>query len=401
MKVLLVTTGSRGDVQPFAALARGLAGAGHVPTLAAPARFASLAAEHGVAFVGLDDSLFELQDELAARGSLAALTGASRARPAMRRFLADVADLVDVPADAVVYHPKTLAAPMVAEAQGVPSLAAQLIPLYPPTAAFAAPVLSRSVPRFANRASWRLVSAVEAPWRRTLRELRRDRLALGSPLVGLGERVAAGGALNAWSPRLLPAPDDWPAGSAPVGFWRLPAGDWQPTPALADFLAAGEPPVYVGFGSMVDRHAAELGETVRDGLRRAGRRGVVATGSGALEIERSDDILVVDQVPHDWLFPRVAAAVHHGGIGTVAAALEAGVPQVVRPFLGDQPFWARRVAELGVGVGWSGGPDALAAALAAALERAPAAGAAARDCATEDGVGVAVARIEQLAGRTG
>jgi sterol 3beta-glucosyltransferase len=95
---------------------------------------------------------------------------------------------------------------------------------------------------------------------------------------------------------------------------------------------------------MHDRDAAAATALVLDALRRAGQRGVLQTGWGALgEVPRSDRVFPVGPVPHDWLFPRVAAAVHHGGAGTVAAALRAGVPSVLVPFMADQPFWARRV----------------------------------------------------------
>ncbi|MCW4457424.1 glycosyltransferase [Microbacterium sp. MPKO10] len=397
MKALLVTTGSRGDVEPFVALARGLADAGHHPTLAAPARFLELAAEHDVAFIALDDSLFELQSSLAHRGTFAAFTGAARAKSALRLFLADVADLADHATDVVVYHPKTLAAPLVAERLGVPSIAVQLIPLYQPTAAFPSPLLSFPIPRALNRLTWRMSSAIEAPWRGMLRTLHRDRLALSTPLTGIADRIAADGALNAWSPHLLPAPTEWPASAEPLGFWRLPGAADEPAPELVDFLSNGEPPVYVGFGSMTSTHPDAVGAAIRDGLRRAGRRGVVVTGAGAVELEGDDSILVLDHVSHDWLLPRTAVAVHHGGVGTVGAALTAGVPQVIRPFLGDQQFWAKRVADIGVGVRLRRlTAESLAAAIAAAetcTPRARALGDSIR--ARDDGVVQAVRQIEQ------
>lgn len=396
VKALLVTTGSRGDVEPFVALAGGLRKAGHAPTLAAPARFAELAETHDIAFVALDDSLFELQDELARQGALAAVTGARRAKPALRRFLLDVADLAEYETDVVVYHPKTLAAPMAAERQGVPAIAAQLLPLYQPTYAFPAPLLAHRTPHWLNRATWPLVGAIEAPWCGLLRDIRRNRLGLTTPLVGIAERIATGGVLNAWSPHLLPAPAEWREADAPLGFWRLPPGEWHPPQLLVDFLAAGEAPIYVGFGSMRSRHPAVLGATIRDGLRRAGRRGIVVTDGGAVELESSDDVLVMEHVPHDWLLPQVSVAVHHGGVGTVAAALSAGVPQVVKPFLGDQPFWARRVQALGVGtILGSSTTEGLADAIARADGAASDARRLAQGVAQEDGIGAAVARIER------
>ncbi|WP_167132879.1 glycosyltransferase [Paramicrobacterium chengjingii] len=397
MDALLVTTGSRGDVEPFVALARGLADAGHSPTLAAPARFRALAEAHDVAFFAVDDSLFELQDTLAHKGTFAALTGAARAKSALKLFLADVADLASDANDVVVYHPKTLASPLVAERLGVPSIAVQLIPLYQPTTAFPSPLLSVPVPRAMNRVSWRLSSAIEAPWRGMLRTLHRDRLGLSTPVVGIADRVAADGALNAWSSHLLPAPADWPASAAPLGFWRLPASSESPAPKLVEFLNDGEPPVYVGFGSMVSKHPDAVGAAIRDALRRIGRRGVVVTGAGAVELEGDDSILVLDHVSHDWLLPRTAVAVHHGGVGTVGAALSAGVPQVIRPFLGDQQFWAKRVVEIGAGVRLRQlTAESLVEAIVAAESCAPRARAHADSIrGNTDGVAQAVGRIEQ------
>lgn len=399
MRALVVTMGSRGDVEPFVALARGLADAGHRPTLAAPARFRALAAEYDVAFIALDDSLFKLQDSLAHKGTFAALTGAARAKSALTLVVADVADLADHATDVVVYHPKTLAAPLVAERLSVPSIAVQLIPLYQPTAAFPSPLLTFPVPRAMNRLTWRMSSAIEAPWRGMLRTLHRDRLALSTPLIGIADRIAADGALNAWSPSLLPAPTEWPASAEPLGFWRLPGAADVPAPELVDFLSDGEPPVYVGFGSMTSTHPDAVGAAIREGLRRAGRRGVVVTGGGALELEGDDSILVLDNVSHDWLLPRTTVAVHHGGVGTAGAALTAGVPQVIRPFLGDQQFWAKRVAEIGAGVRIRRlTAESLAAAIAAAESCAPRARALGDSIrGRDDGVAQAVRRIEQRA----
>jgi UDP:flavonoid glycosyltransferase YjiC (YdhE family) len=108
--------------------------------------------------------------------------------------------------------------------------------------------------------------------------------------------------------------------------------------------------VYVGFGSMTDRDPASLARTAVAALRRAGRRGVLARGWAALAGASDDeDLVVVDEVPHDWLFSRMAAVVHHGGAGTTHTGLRAGIPNVVVPFFTDQPFWAGRVADLDVG----------------------------------------------------
>ncbi len=119
---------------------------------------------------------------------------------------------------------------------------------------------------------------------------------------------------------------------------------------LVDFLQSGPAPVYIGFGSMAGRNPQQRGEIAVQALEQSGQRGVLLTGWGGLQPhDLPHSVLAVDSVPHDWLFPRMAAVVHHGGAGTTAAGLRAGKPTVIAPFFGDQPFWGRRVAELRVG----------------------------------------------------
>jgi sterol 3beta-glucosyltransferase len=402
MRVLLVTMGSRGDVEPFAALAVELARAGHEPLLAAPRRLTEDAAARGLPVAPLDDGVFVLQEEVAGRGTRASITAARSALPLLRRWLDDLATLRDSRPDVVVYAPKSLGAPHLADLLGVPSIAALPIPLFSPTARFPSPLSPVRPPRFLNRASWRLAAVIEAPYRRMVRSWRSETLGLTGPTPGLTERVARDGVLHAWSPHLLPAPDDWATELAPTGFWSLPPnGGAALPPALDRFLDAGEPPVYVGFGSMLAKDPEAFTRAVLDGLHRSGRRAVLATGWGALRPSHvPETVHVLDQTPHGLLLPRTAVAVHHGGIGTVAAAVRAGVPQVIRPFLGDQPFWARRVHELGIAAPPLTGrltADRLAAAIDDAAVKAGTAQELAAQVRAEDGAAAAVARIERVA----
>ncbi|MFI6290629.1 glycosyltransferase [Nonomuraea sp. NPDC050790] len=404
MKVLLLTMGSRGDVQPFVALARGLLAAGHEPVVAGPRRFGVLAEPYGIAFEPLADEMLDLQDQVKGQGAGAAITAARSVKPMVRQVLDEEAALVVPGLDVIVYHPKALGGPYLAEKAGVPSAAGLLLPLYVPTAAFASPILPVRLPPAVNRATWRVAAAVEAPYRSVVRTWRSEVLGLCEGFRPAAELIAAGPVLHAWSPRLLPAPADWPPGADPIGFWTLPAsGDWSPPEALAAFLAEGPPPLYAGFGSMVGRDPRGLAATVVEAARLAGLRTILATGWGGLRPgDEAGDVLVIEEAPHDRLLPRVAVALHHGGIGTVAAALRAGVPQVVRPFLGDQPFWADRLNRLGVAPPpLRARPRAqeVAAALEAALSMASTAAAVAAEVATEDGVAEAISRLETLTAR--
>jgi UDP:flavonoid glycosyltransferase YjiC (YdhE family) len=157
--------------------------------------------------------------------------------------------------------------------------------------------------------------------------------------------------LYGFSPSVVPKPPDWPEWLHVPGYWFLdrPAA-WEPPRELSTFLERGPPPVYVGFGSMTLRDAAVLTRLALAALRMTGQRGVLLRGWAGLGLaELPGDVRAVDDVPHDWLFARCGAAVHHGGAGTTAAALRAGIPSVVTPFFGDQPFWGRVVADLGAG----------------------------------------------------
>ncbi|WP_437344386.1 glycosyltransferase [Mesorhizobium marinum] len=181
---------------------------------------------------------------------------------------------------------------------------------------------------------------------KSIRAWRTDVLALPAG----GNAASLSGTLYAYSPHVLARPRDWGPDVAVTGYWFLEKGDWTPPVGLAEFLAAGEPPIYVGFGSMPGSDPERLTGLVLDGLRQAGKRGLLATAGGALTTDVSDDrVHVIREAPHDRLFPFVGATLHHGGAGTTGAALRAGKPTAICPFLGDQPFWARRVAALGVG----------------------------------------------------
>jgi UDP:flavonoid glycosyltransferase YjiC (YdhE family) len=150
---------------------------------------------------------------------------------------------------------------------------------------------------------------------------------------------------------VIPKPPDWDDRIHVTGYWFLdPADDWAPPSALLEFLQADPPPIYVGFGSMSSRKPEETADLILLALVRAKQRAIILSGWGGLhKADLPDTVFMVDSIPFSWLFPRVAAVVHHGGAGTTSAGLRAGVPSIVIPFFGDQPFWGQRVAELGVG----------------------------------------------------
>ena len=157
--------------------------------------------------------------------------------------------------------------------------------------------------------------------------------------------------LYSYSPSVIPKPRDWPEWLHVTGYWFLPQDiDWRPPQELIDFLNSGPPPVYVGFGSVPMRNQEKTTQLVIKSLTDAGRRGILQIGrTEKNNFQISDNLFQVGWIPHDWLFPKMAVLVHHGGASTTANGLLAGVPSVIIPFAWDQPFWGHQVAYLGVG----------------------------------------------------
>ncbi len=411
MRIWITTVGSRGDVQPFVALAVGLGAAGHSVRLSTARRFAPLAAEHGIPFDPTTDALLELMDHPTVRHGLETLTSLGpilRQMPQLVRLVgatqaALVGDSWDAAQrarpDLIVYHPKAFWGPSFAHHLGARAVRAPLQPFFVPTAERALPS-APSLPLGAayNRLTYASVRlGVAASVRHYLKGWRRQ----------TGAEIPRGPVptVHGYSRHLVPEPADWPAWATVAGAWTLPASGWTPPAPLAAFLEAGPPPVYVGFGSMAGRDPEHTARTVVEGLRAAGARGVLATGWGGLTTpELGDDMAVVESAPHDGLFARCAAVVHHGGAGTTHAGLRAGRPTVVCPFFGDQPFWGRRVHALGAGPAPIRQTELTAARLASAVrqattsasvrQRAEALGESIR---AEDGIGAAVRFIERAA----
>ena len=366
MRVLILTYGSRGDVQPYVALGKGLQAKGHEVTLATSERFSAFVGEHGLRFGALSDDLLAIIDTDQGREMLEntnnafsmlrrMLAMAKQVGPMQRALLEDSWRVAEAARpDVVIFHPKAYGGPLVAEKLGVPVLLALPIAMLVPTGEHANmgfPALKLGA--WYNRMTYRAVGALMAlaagkhakAWRKA-HGLAPRKFDILHDAEGRDIPV-----LHAISRYVMPKPADWPPSAHMTGYWFLDdAQEWLPDSKLNAFLDAGPPPVYIGFGSMAGRDPERLGTIAVEALQAAGGRGIIATGWGGLRTgSLPDSILEIDQAPHDWLFPRMAAIVHHGGAGTTAAALRAGKPSVIVPFFGDQPVWARRVYEIGAG----------------------------------------------------
>lgn len=324
----------------------------------------------------------------------------------MADVLRDVGAAARVSRADVVVHTPSVPAHHAAEMLGVPAVLATLQPGWVPTARFPCPMVPLpKLPSFLNRPSYAVVSATLRAYRGIAATWRTD---LGLPTYrGSYDllRDADGRhrlVLQAFSPQVTPIDPEWPHAVRTTGFWYLPASvSWSPPEELRQFLDGGPVPVHVGFGSMAGRDAARTAATVVQAVREAGVRAVLATGWGGIAAtSNADDVLVIDQAPHDWLFPRTSVVVHHGGGGTTAAALAAGRPQVVCPFVADQPHWANRMHAVGVAPPPVRQQNLTAERLAAAITQAGAlrdpADQLGKEIRAEDGANAAVDALEQI-----
>jgi sterol 3beta-glucosyltransferase len=410
VKVVMLSVGSRGDVQPLVAFGAGLRAAGHDVRICTHPGFRELVEGQGLAFAPLAEGALSRQAgeegrRWAERSSkwMPTWVGLIRdARTVARRRLSDAAAGCEG-ADVIVATNLTqLMGWQLSRELSVPLVRALL---HAPSYWMA----RRSRPRVAHAV--RQVAWLAArPW---LNAVRRDALGLpplplAEPFEGLNREGHL--VLLPFSPSVFPKPTGWGAATEVTGYWFLDSAvDPEPSAALRAFLTAGSAPVYVGFGTQIDHDPPRTTAIVVEALRRARRRGVLQRPAEALEgVSLGDDMLAIESVPHDWLFSRCAAVVHHGAAGTTASALRAAVPSVIVPHNSDQYSWARRMNELGVSPPpipkrrlsverlW----DAIAQATTDERFRASAVGLAGQ-IRNEDGIGRAVEAFERHLGAAG
>lgn len=351
MRICILTIGTRGDVQPYIALGLGLKAAGHEVTISTLEEFKPLVHSYGLSHDTLRGDFLKVAQSAEREKGANPLKLIPQYIEMAKDTLADEWSSAQK-SELFIYNPAAIGAYDIAENMGIPSFAAFPTPLYSPTSEFPSPFFPFNDLGPFNKLSHQIFAALgPAIYRSPINQFRKN--VLGLP-PAKGENILRGKPvikLYAYSEAVVPRPADWDESSVVTGYWFLdrPAG-WQPDQALVEFLQKGSTPVYVGFGSMFMRGGKDRAEIVLDALKLAGCRAVLATGWGGLTAnDVPKDVFVLNDVPHDWLFPKVAAVIHHGGAGTTGSGLRAGKPMVICPFVADQPFWGRRVADLGVG----------------------------------------------------
>ncbi|MER7988757.1 glycosyltransferase [Streptomyces noursei] len=371
MRILIITAGSRGDVAPFTGLGRRLLDAGHAVTVAAHASLAPLVGGCGLDYRPLPGDPQELIRARSQAGS------PEEARAVTAVYVDELADGVAAAVaggcDLVLtaFGPAPLSQ-TAGEAFGVPVIGTYLQPAFA-TRQFPLPGASGGddLGPQGNLAAGRAVlGQAEGLYAGAVTRLRAR---LGLPANAPSAAGDIRPVFHGFSPLVVPRPADWPSQVEVAGYWWPTRPDgWQPPSELVDFLQAGPPPVFIGFGSMAPGQGERLSELVAAAVKRVGVRAVVQAGWAELS-GCGADVLAIGDVPHDWLFPHTAAVVHHAGAGTAAAGLRAGVPALPVPVMADQPFWASRLHQLGVAPRPLPFQDLTAEALGAAI----------KDCVTE------------------
>jgi sterol 3beta-glucosyltransferase len=363
-RITILTAGSRGDVQPYVALGLGLQAAGYQVRIASFSPFEEFVSAFGLEFVEISNPLQELSEteewniwQASGRNTLRYVRYLKRfvraTRAALEQMLDDMWRACQ-DADGIISSSSGFGAPHIADKLKRPlcwglcspmSITATFPHYSSPVSFSLGPYLNRLTYTVADRVYGHIFGPSLNRWRQQRLNLPRVH---PSGAYGLFAR-RQDPVLYAYSTSIIPKPNDWGDHQYVTGYWFLDrAQDWRPPPALVTFLAAGPPPIYLGLAGVNGVQPGKLVEMALKALAQTRQRGLLLL-DGVDELALPEWALKIEPTPHDWLFPQVAVVVHHGGAGTTGAALRAGVPAIVIPGFFDQPFWAQRVADLGVG----------------------------------------------------
>jgi UDP:flavonoid glycosyltransferase YjiC (YdhE family) len=365
MKIIIISLGSRGDFQPFIALGKKLMDAGHTVTIPAPPVYKDLVVKHGLKYVALNSinphdfmSRKDWQKEIRKDRNIHFLNSMLReAKGQFKDFLNEIWKLCQS-SELIIGNVVFFGAWDCAEKIGIPFIQVLLTPVYP-TKEFNTPAMKPTSLRIGSYnylthilfylLLWFPFHKIVNNWRRhtlnlppypfwgPFRKLRRSKVVI----------------LSAYSPSVVPPPRDWPSNHIITGYWFLDEdADWKPSPALQSFLQNGPRPVYIGFGSMESGNKPGDNLTlIKEALKTSGQRGILLSEQGTKQgTMLSENLFCISDIPHSWLFTKVKVVVHHGGAGTTASCLRAGVPSIIVPFLGDQFFWGHRIEKIGAGL---------------------------------------------------
>jgi sterol 3beta-glucosyltransferase len=362
MKLTVIGMGTRGDAQPAIALGKALKAAGYQVRILASKGFESWIESHGLEVAPSHIDIHEMMSSEGGKQWVDSGNNAVRELQAMRGLMNDVGGVMarDVweachDADAVIASFTTDPAALSSvQKRPIPLIRTMLQPLNPTRNGACFPNLpfpnsknwiNLQISHFARGLLWSVHEQATNKFRQEVLNL--------PPLTSktFYQALDVLPLLHGFSEHVIPRAEEWGANVHTTGYWFLDEDEqWQPSAALLDFLNAGAPPVCIGFGSMTGRNPEQTSAIVLEAIKLSGQRVILLSGWAGVGLkDLPKDIFQLKSAPHGWLFPRTAAVVHHGGAGTTAAGLRAGVPSIVVPHFSDQPLWGERVKALGVG----------------------------------------------------
>jgi UDP:flavonoid glycosyltransferase YjiC (YdhE family) len=357
MKIAILTYGSQGDVEPFIALGHRFCSAGHQVRLAGPEVYQSRFDLKRIEYIPLPGEPSQLVQDLVDQSR----TNRIGIFLSMSKFIIPLAVQVFESSrvacqDAdLILHSFLLTSTGIelGKELGIPTISAQLFPVFSTTSAFPAPTFP-DLPLGGGyrRLTHKLVSQTFKWGSRYLyQRVRKDNPHLPELTTWIPGDLGSAEIpiLYGFSSHVVPQPSEWGKHTHLTGYWTLNNEDEsEPAPAIRDFLEAGSPPFTVAFGSTQSKKLGDITRKVLTALTQSKQRVILVSGHTDPGFS-SPEVLQVDYVPYNWLFERSAAIIHHGGAGTTARGLMAGVPTIILPFTSDQPFWGRRVYALGAG----------------------------------------------------
>lgn len=357
-RIAIATIGTQGDVQPYVALGKALQDKGYSVVIGSNADFEHLITSHGIEFCSLGTHIQSFLQQsrfenAMSQNLLVNVPALLRDGQKIVETAARHAWKMSQDADLIIMNMNTSFGIDIAEALDIPAIMTALQPLSMtkdfPVCAYEWPDLG---PAF-NRLSYVSMSIQQAYYDFPRNRLRKELMSLKPRKSGGFFKDSRGNNLTTlycFSTLVSPRPRDWPKSAIVTGYWPLPdISGWEPSEDFRAFLEAGSKPIYIGFGSM-PFGAERNTQILKEAVAKWGGRAVVARGWGGINPDQlPDSIFAIEKAPHDKLFEHVSAVVHHGGAGTTAAGLYAGKPTFVVPQTFDQPFWGRRIRELGCG----------------------------------------------------
>jgi len=360
MRIVLLASGSRGDVQPYIALGMGLRKKGHSICIATAENFEEYVTSYGLDFYPIQGDISkvmnraEIESQMKAKNPIRFILSFNKMNKTFRKDLDEGQEKAweaSQEADAIIFHPGLMNGYYISKKLGIPGILASPIPFsptseYPALLFYNSPRIGGWFNRFThlvfNYVFWSSIKpSVETLWKK-----HDPSIQVKNPLVQIHEEELP--VIYSISRYVIPPSKDWKDNIKVSGYWFPDDKEYMPPIELAEFLESGSEPVYVGFGS-VGKVAENTTRAVVEALLRLDKRVIVT--SSIVEERWLDDnrMFVLESAPHTWLFPRMSMVVHHGGAGTTAAGLMSGKPSVIVPQSNDQPMWGKRVEELGVG----------------------------------------------------